>query len=368
MTPLLGRIHQQLNAHRSICHRLLKKRKRPLMRHMVMTLLLGLLILLPPAPRLFCQPLNIQATEATATGRQGEALLRWATSTFCLSNGYRIDNLNWNIAGNRQGSDPNVLSELAWSDITIYQLKLTNRTVIRDWVYLRGHLDYGVVVNGDNQDSDYSGDNRTLEFSRSVNGVDGNSVWDGSIGVGPRLSFFDATVFVCPMLGYAIARQELNIVDGYQVLTAPPAGTSTGPIDGLDSRYQTRWQGPWIGVDFLLSMPMAKGPFRSVNVMFTGEYHWVDYAAEANWNLRTDLQHPVSFSHEAEGTGMMVGTTIVFETRNHWGFNLGMNMMDMTTDSGLDRVYHADGTTNDTCLNEVSWRAFTFEAGICYRF
>jgi hypothetical protein len=337
------------------------------MRHMVTPLVLGLLMLLFPA-LVYSETLNPQATGTRATRWQGESLSNGVTSTVGLSNGYRIDNLNWNIAGNRQGSDPNVLSELAWSDITIYQLKLSNRTVIRDWVYLRSYLDYGIVVDGDNQDSDYDGDNRSLEFSRSVNGVDGNSVWDGSIGAGPRLSFFDATVIVCPMLGYAIARQDLNIVDGYQVLTTPPAGTSTGPIDGLDSRYQTRWKGPWIGVDFLLATHLAQGPFRSVGVMFTGEYHWVDYTADANWNLRTDLRHPVSFSHEAEGTGMLVGTTILLETGNHWSFNFGMNMMDMTTDAGLDRIYFADGTSDDTCLNEVNWRAITFETGLSYGF
>jgi hypothetical protein len=63
-----------------------------------------------------------------------------------LSAGYRTDTLNWHIAGNLQGTDPNVLSELTWSDLKIYQLKLANRTVIKNHVYLRGHLDFGAVI------------------------------------------------------------------------------------------------------------------------------------------------------------------------------------------------------------------------------
>ena len=102
--------------------------------------------------------------------------------------------------------------------------------------------------------------------------------------------------------------------------------------------------------------------------MFAGEYHWVDYDAEANWNLRSDFDHPVSFSHEADGNGFMAGAAILFEIKNRWGFHAGMNVKEMTTDTGLDRTYYADGTTGDTRLNEVRWRAFTFEAGVSRQF
>ena len=337
------------------------------MRHLTATLVLGLLLVVFPAPVLSQTPRS-SPPPTPSTGGEERTIYDWAASSFYLSAGYRTDDLDWNIAGTRQGSDPNVLSELNWSDVTIYMLKLTNRTVIRDRIYLRGKLDYGVVVSGDNRDSDYGADNRTQEFSRSVNSVDGNSVWDGSVGIGPHLSFLGSRVRLCPLLGYAVARQDFNIVDGYQALADPPATTATGPIDGLDSRYQTRWDGPWIGLDLLLAMPFEKGFIRCVELLFSGEYHWVDYSADADWNLRSDLQHPVSFAHEAEGRGLMVGAMMQFETRSRWGFNFGMSMMALTTDPGLDRVYAADGSIADTRLNEVNWRRFTLETGLSYRF
>lgn len=290
------------------------------------------------------------------------------STTFDLSAGYRVDKLNWHIAGNLQGTDPNVRSELTWSDLNIYQLKLANRTFIKDHVYVRGHLDVGLVASGDNRDVDYNGDDRTQEFSRSLNGVDGNDVWDGSVAVGPRFAFFGSSLVVCPLLGYAVSEQDLNIVDGYQAFTAPPATTGTGPFPGLDSRYQARWKGPWIGMDLLFSIASTEGLFSEIGVMFTAEYHWVDYDAEANWNLRADFQHPVSFTHEAEGSGLAAGAKILFETKKHWGLTVGMHMQEMTTDPGLDRMYYADGTAADTRLNEVHWRSFTFEAGFSYRF
>ncbi len=337
------------------------------MRHFVTALVLCLYFSLSVS-QVFSQPFAPDDPSPDEATGNGDFYPGWIAATLDLSAGYRTDTLNWHIAGNLQGTDPNVLSELTWSDLKIYQLKLANRAVIKNRVYLRGHLDFGAVISGDNQDSDYYGDNRTQEISRSLNGVDGNNVWDASIGAGPRFTFFDATMAICPMLGYAVSEQDLNIVDGYQALAAPPLPATIGPIAGLDSRYEARWEGPWLGVDLFFSIPCIDGPFKTIGVMFTGEYHWLDFNADANWNLREDFDHPVSFSHDADGSGLVAGATILFETQSQWGFNVGMNMQEMTTDAGRDRIFYADGTTADTRLNEVRWRSFTFEAGVSYQF
>ena len=94
----------------------------------------------------------------------------------------------------------------------------------------------------------------------------------------------------------------------------------------------------------------------------------MDYDADANWNLRSDYQHPVSFSHEADGNGFVAGVKLLFEAKNRWGINVGMNAQEMSTDPGIDRIYYADGTIAETRLNEVKWRSFIFEAGLSYQF
>jgi hypothetical protein len=55
-----------------------------------------------------------------------------------LSTGYRIDDLNWNIAGNISGNNPNVLSELQRSDLHIFQAALRGKALINERLYLRG--------------------------------------------------------------------------------------------------------------------------------------------------------------------------------------------------------------------------------------
>jgi len=338
------------------------------MRHFVTMVLIGLFLCLP-ATAAFSQASNPENREATENPSANKAVFSWANTTFDLSAGYRKDSLSWSIAGNTQGSNPNIRSELKWSDLTIYQLKLSNRTIIKERFFLRGHLDYGFVNSGSNRDSDYNGDDRSLEFSRSNNGVNGNNVWDGSIGFGPRLVFHDSTITVCPLLGYAVAEQDLNIVDGFQAISNPPPATPPlGPIAGLDSRYEARWKGPWLGVDLMVSVPYRQGPLTGVDILFSGEYHWIDFDAEANWNLRDDYRHPVSFTHTADGSGYKFGTEIRLKMDRRWGVNAGMLFQKMTTGSGTDRIYYADGSTAETRLNKVRWRSFTFAAGCSYRF
>ena len=285
-----------------------------------------------------------------------------------LTAGYRRDDLRWRIAGNLQGTSPDTQSELEWSDVDIYQLKLVNRSVILDRIYLRWQVAYGVVDAGDNRDSDYHGDNRTQEYSRSLNGVDGNKVWDASLGIGPRFSFSSATLALCPMIGYAVSEQDLTIVDGNQVLTDNLVDRPLGPIDGLDSRYETRWQGPWLGLDLHYAVPLSYGIFTGLGIVLSAEYHWIDYDADANWNLRSEYRHPKSFTHTADGSGWVAGATILIDMDRRWQVSFAVNTTHMRTEAGVDRIYLTDGTTAETQLNEVRWRSICVEAGVSCRF
>ncbi len=297
-----------------------------------------------------------------------------------LDVGYRRDNLDWNIAGNSSGTNPNILSELEWSDLEIIQVRLEGRAFVNKKIYFRGYLDYGWIYDGQNRDSDYSGDNRTGEFSRSVNTSDDDAVWDGSIGLGWVFTFGTSYCKLAPMLGYSIHKQNLRITDGNQVI--PP----TGPFPGLDSTYKSRWHGPWIGFDLIFSTPPDKQHGREMRFLLNLEYHWADYYAEADWNLRTGpvnaFEHPKSFEHEANGSGIVTGAKWLFGIKPGWDFSLGLQYQKWQTDTGTDRVFFAGGTyidppgfyappgglTSETMLNEVNWESFDIMAGLTYRF
>ena len=276
-----------------------------------------------------------------------------------LGTGYRQDKLNWNIAGTTAGTDPNVLSELTWKNVDIAQLRAGGKiTYKNDWV-VRGAASYGKIVTGQNQDSDFDGDNRTLEFSRSNNKT-GGDVRDASLGVGHTFRFFDKTVgkfiYLTPLAGYSLHEQNLNMTNGYQ--TWPPRGA----FSGLDTTYNTEWKGPWLGMDAWLQA----GP--KLAVIASMEYHWVDYSADANWNLRNDFAHPLSFTHSAKGHGYTVSLGGSYTFTRRLLLNVTLEHRKWTTDPGKDVTYFADGTTGQTRFNQANWESMAAMVEAMVRF
>ena len=289
-------------------------------------------------------------------------------SQFLMGLGYRSDDLKWSIAGDIAGNNPNILSELTWEDLGIFQVEVENRTIIRS-IYLRGNLAYGWIFSGDNQDSDYLGDNRTLEFSRSNNSADAGNTFDASVGVGYQFLFSSGFFGITPLVGYSYHEQNLTMTDGNQTLTSPIA-PPLGPFPGLDSSYDTQWKGPWLGVDAAFSSASSSNKttvFDEYELILGFEYHWADYEAEADWNLRTDFAHPKSYEHEADGTGVVLSADLNIYFNAHWALNLNANYQTWETDPGTDRTFFADGTVSETRLNTVEWDSYAVMIGAIYR-
>ena len=59
---------------------------------------------------------------------------------FTLSAGYRQDDLDWSIAGNDNGENPNILSELTWEDVESYQVKLQGSAVWPNRIAVKGYV------------------------------------------------------------------------------------------------------------------------------------------------------------------------------------------------------------------------------------
>lgn len=280
-----------------------------------------------------------------------------------LTAGSRTDNLDWNIAGNTSGTKPNILSELQWNDIGIYQIKATGKVVFDDentkgeGYYLRGFMDYGWIHSGTNQDSDYSGDNRTGEYSRSNNNADKGSVYDFSIGAGykTRFVFKDSVLDISPLGGYSQHKLNLTITEGYQTIPA------TGAFAGLNSTYKATWSGPWLGIDMDL-LGEKYGLQSGI------EYHIAHYSAEADWNLRSDFQHPKSFEQTAEGKGFVFFLGGDYTVWRKWAITADANYQKWSASGGREKTYLANGGTSQTRLNEVNWTSYAYMFGFKRRF
>ncbi|MCX4187788.1 TonB-dependent receptor [Methylophaga sp. OBS4] len=290
--------------------------------------------------------------------RTRKQTLSYTRADIYFKTGYRRDELDWNIAG--PNGTPNILSELSWDDLEIATINAGATLYTgNNWLF---NLDlvYGRIYNGDNQDSDYLGDNRTFEFSRSNNGADEGDVYDISVYAGYRWQWLQNNIArgeVRPLLGLSYHAQNLKIVNGFQTLPA------FGPFSGLDSSYDATWFGPWLGLDTLLSFT------DKFNLTVGVEYHYAFYDATANWNLRTDFAHPESFTHEAEGYGLISRVEARYQLDPRLTLDMSLNYQHWQADrNGKDKTFFADGTSAEIELNEVNWRSFGANLGITYAF
>jgi hypothetical protein len=265
--------------------------------------------------------------------------------------GYRHDELDWNIAGTTDGADPNILSELSWKDLIIHEVSLGLHVHTISGVYMRNYFAYGVIVDGENQDSDYTEDDRQMEFSRSNNKADKGHTRDFSVGIGYTIPFGSDFFTLAPVIGYSYHQQELHMTEGYQTIP------SLGPFPDLDSKYDTTWKGPWVGADFNLELKKISRHLRLMEVCIEFEHHWAAYNASADWNLRTDFKHPKSFEHEADGQGDKFSFGLINRLGKKTTLSIFYEQQQWKTQSGIDRVFLASGQTVATCLNEVNWRS-----------
>lgn len=283
-----------------------------------------------------------------------------------LNAAVRQDNIDWNIAG--EGGQPNVLSQLEWDDLTIYQLSMASTLVVKNnkvpfATYVRLNADYGWIVDGDVQDSDYNGNHRTLEYSRTYSDGDDGDVIDLSAGLGFQFSLLNDTLCIAPLVGYSYHEQNLTMRDGVQVIEAGHRLDGVGStIVGLDSSYDTQWSGLWLGVD------MEWQPYRCVVISGVVEYHYADYEAQADWNLRDDFEHPVSFEHKADAHGVIGELQLRYLLSDHWAIHVAGKYSRWQTKHGADELFLAAGSSVTTQLNEVNWRSMAATVGVRYTF
>lgn len=263
---------------------------------------------------------------------------------------YRTDRLNWNKAG----SSVNVLSELEWKDMESYGLAATFEKRAGGFAFFGGAA-FGSIVSGKNRDSDYSGNDRSGEMSRSENGSDNGYVLAADAGMGYDFILRGGAIGVRPLAGLSLDRQHLTVNNGNQVIPA------TGSFPGLDSSYTADWYGPFVGVD-------AAYALNDLSLNAGLKYHFARYYASADWNLRADLAHPVSFEHSANARGLDAHLTALYRLNNMWSLVGGVSYQLWKTYAGEETMYYSDGTSGTARLNRVNWESSSLNLSARYEF
>ena len=282
--------------------------------------------------------------------------------------GYRQDDLRWSI----QGLTPTILtlpqryslllSELTWSDLNILQLEFGLQRKLPRQFIVKGQVGYGFIFDGKNQDSDYWDDNRAVEWSRSLQDSDNGDTWDLSVALGYELLLFSKMVTITPLAGLSYHAQNLTMRNGVQVISDYGWPTPLGPFPFLDSSYDAKWYGPWLGMELGWPGWRKNTSTRGLELLAGFEYHWVDYEADAFWNLRM-----LSFEQKANGNGIVLYGGLRYFFNARWALNIDLKYQDWETDPGNDRFWVGSGPTFETAFNGAEWESAAATVGVTCR-
>lgn len=275
-----------------------------------------------------------------------------------------VSELVWNIAADSSGvMSPNVLSELTFTDIDSSGLGLQmafQGVLSQRWVVFT-ELDYydSSVDSGNVRDSDYLGNHRTQELFRAFARLNNDSLETFSFSVGLKTQWYaGAGNHLSVYLGHDKRKLYLTMVDGisYHV----PSGGVT-PLPDLNSTYNSEFETDFVGV-------ATEHVFSWGTIGFAYELHQVDFEAYADWNLRSDFAHPVSFVHDTNGTGTVLTLGYTYSIDRQWDVYFNVRWLDYPLDNGTDQVFYYDGSSSSTRLNEVEFESKSYQLGLRYTF
>ncbi|MDR2164877.1 MAG: hypothetical protein LBO79_04450 [Zoogloeaceae bacterium] len=281
--------------------------------------------------------------------RQGDPYAGHGTWTASL--GYRRETLDFNIAG--LDGHPNVVSALDW-DTDMLEVRMAGDWLADSGFFATVDLAHARGFSGEMRDSDYGEDNRRDEFSRSYAKSRGSLVSRLSFGLGWRFAPRSGASLT-PLLGYAWQRHNLRASQGRQHIDTRSG--YAGPFPGLDTHFKPRWHGPWMGLrlDARVTERLA---FRLL-----AKRQWFDYRAFANWNLRDDFSHPVSFRQEGDSRGWQLEIGASWRISPASALTFSLDQYWQRLKNGKQRFFAADGQATDVGLNRARWESWSAALG-----
>lgn len=264
---------------------------------------------------------------------------------------YRQENLRWSIAGDVKGQNPNIYSELKWKKIRGPQIGALIHKGLSEALSVQFDISYMAAVTGRVTDADYREDNRQGNFYYEKLRADKGYTLLFQARLQYRL-YARPGISIIPFLGYINKYQHLYMLDNDIPL-----------VEGkkLESTYNPNWNGASLGSVFLFDV-------KKLDILFELEGHLTTYYAEANWNLREEFTHPVSFKHRATGKGVTARLYLEYPVGHNLYAVLNTDASYLKTGEGTDKTYYQSGVQALTQLNAVINTSFGIGGGLKYKF
>lgn len=271
---------------------------------------------------------------------------RW---TFAFYGDDSSENFQWSIAGNSNGQNPNVLSEVIWTKLKGAGVGLDVDLNIWSHIFFKGSYHKAFIRSGRATDHDYAADDRTQPtYSAFLKSNEGHTS-RYSIALAYKIKLHELLT-VMPQAGYANNGQKLSLKNFEE---------GKGGKE-LNSSYQTDWKGPVVGVD----LQVAK--LRRINLNAGFSYQQLHYTGRADWNLIDAFDHPLSFKHTAKGFESQVLLRLSFKINSICAAYLRGEYRYAETGKGIDQLFLADGQERESQFNGALRKVKGIGAGIIF--
>lgn len=270
-------------------------------------------------------------------------------SRFSITSGPSLSfsNFKWSIAGDINGRNPTVLSDLTFTRIQRIGFFIAANYEIKDLFKINATIDKSYTTEGQGTDIDYQGNYKTqptyrLDFdSKAGNALNG------------KLSFF------VKARDYGFAKIHVGI---HTEMFNQTLAIESPEIVTLASKYATKTYG--IGPTINMQINLTKRVQIEVNETFTSSI----YRAKANWNLNPNLQSPLSFKQKANGFNFNTGAAILYTLSDKMKIHYTFNYLFEKINKGKDIAYLNTGLLSETMFNGANQKMLKQTIGLQYNF
>ncbi len=264
---------------------------------------------------------------------------------------WRTENLNWSIAGNSAGQNPNIYSELKWKSLQGPLFEAGIRYTFAERFFLASSFSYSPTLSGSVTDTDYASDDRQNPTFYALIDADEGSYHQTDIMAGHTL-LNSENFKLTAGIGYRIDVQHLLLLDH--------ENEQTGQVN-LRSTYDTSWKG-------IQATTQATTDIGFADIEGSLTYSQLRYRAKADWNLIDAFQHPVSFRHYAKGYSLDANLKVKHHFSSAWSAYVQAAYQYAGTGHGTDELYMASGDVLVTRFNGAGRYTKSLGVGLSFRF
>jgi|SRR5690606_5647635 len=266
--------------------------------------------------------------------------------TASVSGASAVNNMRWSIAGDINGEEPNILSELDYRNNISIGTSLGLHYEIQKYLKLYASYTFLNTLSGEVTDTDYASDNRSEPTYFAKFNNKGGTINTFYVNI---LS----SIYIDKKYIFNIGTHSFIYNQRFRMLS---------PKDPLlNSSYVYRTRG--LGFNISRQIGYYNMIFEPYILLSS-----IRYSSYGTWNLIEDLEQPKSFVHKARGENISYG----LKTNKRIGESLEICLnffhIKERTHHGLDKVFFKNRTQYVTRLNGAVMRTNVLEVGLVKNF